>query len=142
MKIKTVFLLTVLLLASCENVFHNDRLDYMWRLDKVEYADGHDFDGNACDVELKSRHWASFARDIVVLEKYGESDTCGVYGVFRENADSIFLDFSIWTDTASINLKLKSFGIGTVCSGFKLEMPDRKSLVLSGDRTNLYLTRW
>ena len=37
--LKITAALFVVLFLSCEDVFHNDALDYMWRLESVEYLD-------------------------------------------------------------------------------------------------------
>ncbi|MCQ2064486.1 MAG: lipocalin-like domain-containing protein [Bacteroidaceae bacterium] len=137
-------ILTVLFLAaalvSCENVFHNDSLDFMWRLDRIEFAGGTDFDGNACSARSVSGLWVSFARDLVEIQN--SNDYFGTIGILTEYGDSLRLDFSMCADETGLDAELKEFGIGSRISTFCKTRLDREGMTLSGDRTTLYFTRW
>ena len=83
--LKITAALFVALFLSCEDVFHNDALDYMWRLDSVEYSDSLDFYGRPCLEESKDGLWISFARDLVWLES--SNSEFSAIGIFIDKGD-------------------------------------------------------
>ena len=116
----------------------------MWRLDKVEYPDGRDFDGNVCSMEPKDSIWFSFARDLIEICLQQPQ---GPIGIMTRISDSIFIDYSIYIGASDYNQdellsRLRKCGIPSLKSSFRIDLPDRKSLVLSGDRSVLFLTKW
>ena len=143
-RISRIFLIALIaaLLQSCENVFHNDELDFMWRLDSVEYIDGVDFDGNTCSVESKEGLWLSFARDLVRI------DDRNIYfraiGILTDKGRQLDFDFSMYQeqDWPGMDSVLKSMGIDARISTFSITELNRKNLVLTGSKTILRLTKW
>lgn len=140
-KIFLIMILTVLL-HSCENIFHNDELDFMWRLDSVEYVDGVDFDGNACSIESKEGLWISFARDLVKVDDRNKY-LCAI-GVLTDQGDRLLFDFSMYQeqDWPGIDNVFKSMGIDARITTFSVTELNRKKLVLTGNKTILRLTKW
>ena len=131
---------SVMLLLSCENVFHNDKLDYMWRLDCVEFIDGKDFDGNDAGPETKSGCWFSFARDLVELDN--RNSYFQAIGVLTDNGNDLTLDFSMCGNMENLDGELKRMGLGSRVERFQISTLDSKSLVLTGSKTRLSFTRW
>ena len=134
-------MLAMVLLHSCENVFHNDKLDYLWRLDSVEYIDGVDLNGNACSKESKEGMWFSFARDLVKVENKNK-EFC-VIGILTDLGDQLTFDFSMYEDVqwAALN-GLKQMGIDAKVASFGVTELNSKELVLTGSKTVLRFTRW
>lgn len=134
--------LFVALFLSCEDVFHNDALDYMWRLDSVEYSDSLDFYGRPCLEESKDGLWISFARDLVWLES--SNSEFSAIGIFIDKGDYLTFDFSMYNEEnwKGIDNGLKIFGIGSRVSTFNVTELNRKHLILTGIKTVLRFTRW
>ena len=134
--------LFVALFLSCEDVFHNDALDYMWRLDSVEYSDSLDFYGRPCLEEYKDGLWISFARDLVWLES--SNSEFSAIGIFIDKGDYLTFDFSMYNEEnwKGIDNGLKIFGIGSRVSTFNVTELNRKHLILTGIKTVLRFTRW
>ena len=143
-RISRIFLIALIaaLLQSCENVFHNDELDFMWRLDSVEYIDGVDFDGNTCSVESKEGLWLSFARDLVKIDD--RNSYFRAIGILTDKGRQLDFDFSMYQeqDWPKIDSVLKSMGIDAKVSSFNITELNRKNLVLTGSKTILKLTKW
>lgn len=138
-----ISLLSSMFLVSCDNLFWDDDLDYQWRLDTVEYTAGCDFQGNVAGTVQKSQCWLSMARDLAIFEDL--SDSCGairLLGSFERYSDSIRFDYSVYTDRQHIESELSRFGLSGVVSSFEITSVDRRNMVLSGDSTTLYFTRW
>ena len=139
--IKVIILIFMVLLQSCENVFHNDKLDYMWRLDSIEYIDGVDFNGNACSKESKEGVWFSFARDLVKVEN--KESAFGVIGILTDQGKQLTFDFSMYEDEQWSTLtNLTQIGIDAKVALFNVTELNSKELVLSGSKTVLRFTRW
>ena len=139
--IKLLIMLVMVLLHSCENVFHNDKLDYLWRLDSVEYIDGVDLNGNACSKESKEGMWFSFARDLVKVENKNK-EFC-VIGILTDLGDQLTFDFSMYEDVQWATLNgLKQMGIDAKVASFGVTELNSKELVLTGSKTVLRFTRW
>lgn len=140
--LKITAALFAVLFLSCEDVFHNDALDYMWRLDSVEYLDSLDFYGKPCLEESKEGLWISFARDLVRLES-SNSDFSAI-GILIDKGDYLTFDFSMYNEEnwKGIDEGLNIFGIGSRVSTFNVTELNRKHLILTGRKTVLKFTRW
>ena len=139
-KIILIMLLTVLL-HSCENVFHNDELDFMWRLDSVEYIDGVDLNGKACSQESPEGVWFSFARDLVRVEDKN-SGFC-VIGVLTDHGGQLTFDFTMYDEEKwGTEYGLKQIGIESKVTSFNVTKLKGKELVLTGTKTILRFTKW
>ena len=136
----SVFALMVLAVcAGCmEHAFPNDDLDFYWRLDRIEYVDGVNFQGESCVYKDVDNIMFGFARHIVLIEAPGLTQQ---HGITTETDDSITLDYSIYNNPKLIT-KLQECGLDSVVSTFKLEFPDRKRMVLSGKKTVLRFRKW
>ena len=136
----SVFSLLVLAVCSgcMEKAFPNDELDFYWRLDRIEYKDGVNFKGDTCEYKDVDNIMFGFARHIVLIECPGLSQQ---HGITTEFDDSIRLDYSIYNNPA-LKDKLQECGLDSVVSVFKLEFPDRKSMVMSGKKTVLRFRKW
>ena len=139
------FILTALSLValmtsvcSCEHAFPDDRLDYYWRLDRIEYRDGVDFKGETCQYKDVDNIMFGFARHIVKIEAPWLTVQ---HGVTTEFEDSIRLDYSMYYDHG-VTGQLQDCGLEGMVSTFKLEFPDRSSMVLSGRKTILRFRKW
>ena len=135
-----LLLLCMAAFISCENVFHNDRLDFLWRLDSVEYLSGYDFDGKPCRVEPKEGLWFSFARDLVEIEN-NRSEFAAI-GILVDKGDTLVLDFSMYQEWEVIMDGLRMMGMDSLVSTFCVTELNRKKLILTGDKTILNLTKW
>lgn len=128
--------LTVLLiLASCTSVFPNEKLDYMWRLDKISYLNGHDYDGRICQEEEKKGIWFSFARDLVEIS---ENQPHGKIGITTDYGDSIKFDFSMYENIS----ELHRCGIWESVTTFNIEVLNSGKMILSDNNVRLHFTRW
>ncbi len=137
--ITVLSLLTLIVCSGCmEKAFPDDDLDFYWRLDRIEYRDGQDFQGQSCQYKDVDNIMFGFARHIVLIEAPGLNKQ---HGVTTAIGDSIKLDYSIYND-ASLADKLQSCGLDSIVSTFKVEYPDRKHLVLSGRKTILSFRKW
>lgn len=141
---KLYLLLTLVLLAvmnSCEPVFPNDDLDNLWKLRTVEFKSGHDFDGVPCQTKTVKDYMFGFARHLLVIRPVNDiHDEYGMHAVTTEFSDSIKFDFTACRISALDTLKL--CGIDSLVTVFKLEYPDRNTLLLSGSKTVLSLEKW
>ena len=135
-----LMVLSAVIMLSCENVFHNDKLDFMWRLDSVEYIDGKDFDGNNAVSETKSGCWFSFARDIVELDN--RNSYFQAIGVLTDHGNALTLDFSMCGNIENLDGELRQMGLGTRTERFEVSTLDSKKLVLTGSKTRLSFTKW
>lgn len=135
-----LFLAFVLPVMSCENVFHNDKLDYMWRLDSVEYPEGTDLFGRPCRKESKSGFWFSFSRDLVEIEN--QNSQFKAIGILKDDGDELTFDFSMYSDWPVIMDGLRMMGMDSLVSTFRVLELNRKNMILSGRKTVLELTRW
>lgn len=140
--IKVFVLILMVLFQSCENVFHNDKLDYMWRLDCLEYTDGVDLFGNTCSKQSIEGAWFSFARDLVKVEDK-RSGLC-IIGVLTENGDKLTFDFSMYNEDnwQPIDNELKQIGIKDKISAFNVVELKGGKLVLEDSKVILRLTKW
>ena len=140
---KILIVLTTVLLLSCENVFKNDKLDFLWRLDSVEYPDGYDLFGNPCEKENKEGLWFSFARDLVEIENNNNSLFSAI-GIMKENGKTLTFDFSMYDEESwsGIDYGLKIMGIDSKVSTFTITELNGKTLVLTGSKTVLRFTKW
>ena len=134
--------LPMLLFISCENVFHNDELDFMWRLDSVEYTDGVDLFGKPCSKEDKEGLWFSFARDLVRIES--SNSTFAAIGVLTDQGNTLVFDFSMYKEEnwPGIENGLKLMGIDSYVSTYTVTELNRKNMILTGKKTVLRLTKW
>ena len=131
-------LMTVVLAVSCEHAFPNDDLDFYWRLDRIEYRDGVNFQGAPCEYKDVDNIMFGFARHIVLIEAPGLSQQ---HGITTEIGDSITLDYSIYNNPA-LKDRLQECGLDSIVSTFRIEYPDRKRMVLSGKKTVLRFRKW
>jgi hypothetical protein len=132
-------LISAFTVVSClEPAFPDDNLDFYWRLDRIEYRDGKDFQGQSCLSKDVDDIMFGFARHIVLIEAPGLSKQ---HGITTATNDSITLDYSIYND-ATLAVKLQDCGLDSIVSTFKVEYPDRKHLVLSGCKTILRFRKW
>jgi hypothetical protein len=137
-----VVLASVLMLGSCESAFPDDRLDFYWRLDRVEFKDGVDFQNQPCQYNDIYDVMFGFARHIVQVEDL--TNEFSRHGVTTDMGDSIRFDFSMYpaSDTEYIMTEFRKCGLDSLVTTFKVEYPDRKHLVLSGRKTILRLRKW
>lgn len=132
-------LMVLVVFTGCmEHAFPNDDLDFYWRLDRIEYKDGLNFKGESCDYKDIDNIMFGFARHIVLIEAPGLSQQ---HGITTEFNDSIRLDYSIYNNPA-LKDRLQECGLDSVVSVFKLDFPDRKSMVMSGKKTVLRFRKW
>ena len=132
---------TVFVLEACsiENAFPDDKLDYYWRLDRIEYKGGVNFFGDSCQSEDIENTMFGFARHMVVIEDLSRDFTR--HGVTSEMGDSIKMDFSMYEDD-SLNHYLCYSGLDNVVTTFKKDFPDKNHLVLSSAKAILRLRKW
>ncbi len=129
----------VLCIGSCERAFPDDRLDYYWRLDRIEYKDGVNFRGDSCSWEEVDNTMFGFARHIVLIEDLTRGFSR--HGVTTEFGDSIRLDYSMYDDGGLIG-GLRYCGLDSLVTTFKLSYPDRQRMVLENSRATLRFRKW
>lgn len=137
--ITALLMLTLAVCSGCmEKAFPDDDLDFYWRLDRIEYRDGKDFQGQPCQSKDVDNIMFGFARHIVLIEAPGLSQQ---HGITTETGDSIKLDYSIYNNPA-LKDRLQDCGLDSVVSVFRIEYPDRQRMVLSGKKTVLRFRKW
>jgi hypothetical protein len=137
--VSVLLLISAFAFIGCmEHAFPDDDLDFYWRLDRIEYRDGKDFQGQSCQSKDVDDIMFGFARHIVLIEAPGLSKQ---HGITTATNDSITMDYSIYND-ATLAVKLQDCGLDSIVSTFKVEYPDRKHLVLSGRKTILRFRKW
>ena len=137
--LSVLLLLATAVLSGCmEKAFPDDDLDFYWRLDRIEYRDGKDFQGQPCQSKDVDNIMFGFARHIVLIEAPGLSQQ---HGITTETGDSIKLDYSIYNNPA-LKGPLQDCGLDSVVSVFRIEYPDRQRMVLSGKKTVLRFRKW
>ena len=137
--ITALSMLTLAVFSGCmEKAFPDDDLDFYWRLDRIEYRDGKDFQGQPCQSKDVDNIMFGFARHIVLIEAPGLSQQ---HGITTETGDSIKLDYSIYNNPA-LKDRLQDCGLDSVVSVFRIEYPDRQRMVLSGKKTVLRFRKW
>lgn len=137
--ITALSMLTLAVCSGCmEKAFPDDDLDFYWRLDRIEYRDGKDFQGQSCQSKDVDNIMFGFARHIVLIEAPGLSQQ---HGITTETGDSIKLDYSIYNNPA-LKDRLQDCGLDSVVSVFRIEYPDRQRMVLSGKKTVLRFRKW
>ena len=137
--ITALSMLTLAVCSGCmEKAFPDDDLDFYWRLDRIEYRDGKDFQGQPCQSKDVDNIMFGFARHIVLIEAPGLSQQ---HGITTETGDSIKLDYSIYNNPA-LKGPLQDCGLDSVVSVFRIEYPDRQRMVLSGKKTVLRFRKW
>jgi hypothetical protein len=137
--ITALSMLTLAVCSGCmEKAFPDDDLDFYWRLDRIEYRDGKDFQGQPCQSKDVDNIMFGFARHIVLIEAPGLSQQ---HGITTETGDSIKLDYSIYNNPA-LKDQLQDCGLDSVVSVFRIEYPDRQRMVLSGKKTVLRFRKW
>ncbi|MBR3937260.1 MAG: lipocalin-like domain-containing protein [Bacteroidaceae bacterium] len=137
--ITALSMLTLAVCSGCmEKAFPDDDLDFYWRLDRIEYRDGKDFQGQPCQSKDVDNIMFGFARHIVLIEAPGLSQQ---HGITTETGDSIKLDYSIYNNPA-LKDRLQDCGLDSVVSVFRIEYPDRQRMVLSGKKTVLRFRKW
>lgn len=134
--LSAMMILTVL--CSCESAFPDDRLDFYWRLDRIEFRDGVNFQGTPCEYKDVDDIMFGFARHMVMIEAPGLSQQ---HGITTQIGDSIKLDYSIYNNPA-LKDRLQDCGLDSVVSVFRIEYPDRQRMVLSGKKTVLRFRKW
>lgn len=141
--ITALSMLTLAVCSGCmEKAFPDDALDFYWRLDRIEYRDGKDFQGQPCQSKDVDNIMFGFARHIVLIEAPDFSNQSGIHGVTTAIGDSLKLDYSIYNNNAALTGKLQNCGLDSIVSTFKVEYPDRNHLVLSGRKTILSFRKW
>lgn len=131
-----LFSLSIILsISSCTSAFPNGKLDYMWRLDKITYLNGHDYNGNECAEEEKGKVWYSFARDLVEIS---DNQPHGKIGITTDYGDSIKFDFSMYPSITDLH----PCGIWNNITTFKIELLDSGKMILSDQNVRLSFTRW
>ena len=129
----------VMCIGSCERAFPDDRLDYYWRLDRIDYKHGVNFRGDSCSCEEVDNTMFGFARHIVLIEDLTRDFTRhGVATVFN---DSIRLDFSIYDNSGLID-SLLYYGLDSTVTTFKLSYPDRHRMIFENSRSLLRFRKW
>lgn len=149
-RLHTILTIVTLFLCSelnmtCTSAFPNDDLDYMWRLDKVEFPGGIDFEGNECDFKTEGNVWYCFARDIVEIRR-GKPGT-SFFGKATMDSNLLTIDFSGYNrDTGyepeKILVKINALGLEASCTAYTIDELNGSTMILKGRKTRLYFTRW
>ena len=129
----------IICIDSCVPAFPDDRLDFYWRLDMIEYKEGVNFHGEPCNSEDVDNTMFGFARHIVLIEDL--SRDFSRHGVAIEFGDSIRLDYSIYDDDGLID-NLRFCGLDSLVTTFRLFYPDRQRMVLENSRAVLRFRKW
>lgn len=139
-----IFLIMCLsaLAVSCDKVFPNDRLDFLWRLDRICFLNGTDFDGKECRERTAENVWYGFARDLVEVRCNAPA---GRIGVLTDYGDSLRFDFSMY-DSDSIHAELLDelhrCGLRDIVSTHSVEKLEGGEMILSDGTVRLFFTKW
>lgn len=140
-----MLLLAAVLCSSCEKVFPNPKLDNFWKLDKVSFLSGSDFQGATCqEKEYMGVFWG-FARDLIEVENHNIN--FGSHGIITDCGDSLKVDFSMYSqvqgyDMPKLLLSIQSCGISTYTTTYRIIRMDKKKLILEDNVSRLEFTRW
>lgn len=136
------------LLTGCEKVFPNDKLDNFWRLNRVEYREGSNFNGESCYADTLKSVYFGFSRHLLQIENH---TTGGSYwGNIVDNGDSLTLDFSAYEkpenaskyDPVKTLAGLQTCGIESLVTTFSIDRLTRREMQLSTPRVRLYFEKW
>lgn len=135
--------LCCILFAACTSAFPNDELDEMWRLDKIEFPNGFDFEGNECDMKAIDNVWYCFAREIVQIHR-NHTDYIGKAHI---SDNSLFFDFSGYNRGTGYNpeqvlKEINALGVEAICTEYHIDELNGSTMILTGRNTRLYFTRW
>ena len=117
--------------GCCEHAFPNDKLDFYWRLETIEYKGG--------VTEQVDNTMFGFSRHIVLIEDLSNGFTR--HGITTDTGDSLKLDYSMYSDTTVVLEGLKRCGIDGTVTTFGVEYP-KGGLILSNDKVVLTLKKW
>lgn len=128
---------------SCTSAFPNDELDYMWRLDRIQYLSGYDFEGNTADEVHKEDVWFSFARSVIEIRDHVPY---GYAGIAILNSNKLTIDYSMYEGTEDYDFEhicttLRNNGIYSTVTEFNIECLTSDQLILSDGNCRLYFTR-
>jgi hypothetical protein len=129
----------VMCIGSCERAFPDDRLDYYWRLDRIDYKDGVNFHGDSCSSEEVDNTMFGFARHIVLIEDLTRGFSR--HGVTTEFGDSIRLDYSMY-DGGGLIGGLRYCGLDSLVATFRVSYPDCGRMVFENCGVVLWFRRW
>lgn len=137
-----------LFLNSCENVFPNDKLDNFWRLNRVEYRSGMDFNGEIRDVDTLKSVFYGFSRHLLQVENHSNGGS--YWGNTTDTGDSLTLDFSAYQkpenatryDATKTLAGLKTCGIDSLVTKYSIDRLTRSEMVLSNDHVTLHFEKW
>ena len=82
------------------------------------------------------------ARDLAVFEDLSSKSAIRVICRFEYDGDSITFDFTANSRQESLARLLPHFGLPGTVSSFNMQSLERNSMVMAGDSTVLYFTRW
>lgn len=136
------------LLNSCENVFPNDKLDNLWRLNRIEYLDGRNFKGELRDADTLKSVFYGFSRHLIEIENH--SDRGDYWGNTVDTGDSLTLDFSAYQkpenaakyDAAETLEALQICGMESLVTTYSIDRLTRTEMVLSTPRVKLHFEKW
>lgn len=152
--IRTTYVaLTLLLvsLTSCNPVFPDYELDNFWKLKQIEYKNGVDYAGNACDVKQTESIFFGFAGSTVQIQNLEDKiqdrvNGFSMYGKMRYTEDSLRIDYSVYTaEDTNLPLLLNSLqqcGVGDFVVTYSVDKLDNKELILSDDNVILNFIKW
>lgn len=125
--------------SSCEHAFPDDKLDFYWRLDRIEYKGGVNLKGETCQFEDLDNTMIGFARHMVLIEDLSRDFV--LHGIMTEHSDSIRLDYSVYDDP-KVALRLLDYGMDSVVTSFRVDYPGRNRLTLSTSKVTMKLRKW
>lgn len=142
---KSLALLIIVLISSCENYQIHGDLDGFWQVSTIEKKETGDI------IHCNGDTYYSFQRELVLVSYASPEIPTGqskenYIAYFTHENDSIYMtDFRIYLDRNGKQAQLselEKFGLYELYNSFAVEELNRSSLVLSSEKTRIFLKKY
>ena len=142
---KSLALLIIVLISSCENYQIHGDLDGFWQVSTIEKKETGDI------IHCNGDTYYSFQRELVLVSYASPEIPTGqskenYIAYFTHENDSIYMtDFRIYFDRNGKQAplsELEKFGLYELYNAFAVEELNRSSLVLSSEKTRISLKKY
>ena len=142
---KSLALLIIVLISSCESYQIHGDLDGFWQVSTIEKKETGDI------IHCNGNTYYSFQRELVLVSYASPEIPAGqmkenYVAYFNHENDSIYMtDFRIYLDRNGKQAQLselEKFGLYELYNSFAVEELNRSSLVLSSEKTRISLKKY
>ncbi len=142
---KSLALLIIVLISSCESYQIHGYLDGFWQVSTIEKKETGDI------IHCNGNTYYSFQRELVLVSYASPEIPAGqmkenYVAYFNHENDSIYMtDFRIYLDRNGKQAQLselEKFGLYELYNSFAVEELNRSSLVLSSEKTRISLKKY